>query len=382
MIAGFPYQTRLFSAAPVGAFLLVTCISTLHAAPLASDSDSPSDERRQRLADALCTDDAPTICRCSDPSADATPTITATLRGQFLDPDADELIAHVDRCDRVATVLFRRGERADTWKRVAVYEDVHTDTCRRFNLQAQPDRLVCHRTVEDDTWRVGFFHALRFGPEAVERRQLTHYASNARGCPAAVLRTQHPIGWRTWHRPDDPRPPLLALMFEHHDGRVPDGYDDACDAMNDGHPVFGPRRRRTEYFEWRDGRFTFAGATEMRPKTGDEATWTTPERLDGPICRQSDAVERIEQKHDALRQCYVDRLRNGSEASGTLTLKWTVGRNGDVESIEVQDDTLGDEPLQTCVRDLLRTMSFPEPRGGDTCSFVYPFEFSTQGANN
>jgi len=362
----------------VGVLLAVSLPLQARSTPLDGDGRAPSDDRRRELTSTICEAE-PSFCRCSD-DASASPTVVRTVAGQFVDPQADEVIAHLGHCETVASAIVRRApnasdaESAEDWELVALHRGVDTRTCRRFDVGSDTDRLICHRTIEGDTWRIGFFHALAFSPDGYERRQLSSYGSNARGCPTDVLRTEHPLDWRIWHVPDDPRPALVTLFFQHRNGRVPEPFAEACEAMRGGEPVFGSRRRVTEYFEWTGRRFAFAGATRRR---GDQqsASWTTSERLEAPICRRRDVLDRIANRRDGLRRCYADTLGEDRTAAGTLELKWTIGSDGSVDQIEVLTDGLENAKLRTCVRRLVAAIEFPPPRGGDTCSFVYPFEF-------
>ncbi len=355
--------------------------------PLEAAGSRPAAPRAEQLVDRICGGEDPApICRCADPNvetrADRSPTVTRIIPGAFTGTDTPQRLAHLTHCGRTATALLTRADDdtgADSvpWRLQEVYDDLHTATCRRLDLVDRPDLLVCHRTVENETWRIGLFHALDLSDGSLERRQLTSYRSNARGCPADILRTEHPIGWRIWHVADDPRPPLVTIHFKHRNAAVPDAYQDACRAMEDGDALFANERRIAEYFELRDGRLQFAGATLQSGSDGSGANWTTDRRVEAPICRTRTVLERVRGQSDALRRCYAGAV-DGSEApSGTLELRWTIERSGEVADTEVVSDGPSHPALTDCVRRLVEQMSFVPPRAGDSCTFVYPFEFST-----
>lgn len=351
--------------------------------PLDAAGTAPSEADVAELRSTLCNREAPPgICRCEDAESSAF-SIARLIRGSFTGADTSELLAHVEHCDRRATVLFGRNgsrEKPDTaddgsWRLVEVFDDVHTDTCLVVEPQNGPDMLVCHRALDGGTWRLGLFHSLQFGDGELERRQLTSYQSNARGCPARVLRTEHPTGWRVWQVAGDPRPALLTMFFEHRNGRVPDRFDDACTAMRNGEPVFGRTRRIAEYFELVDGRFEFAGAT-LRSEGQKEAEWSTDRRIDAPVCRRRDILERVRDRREAIRQCYAQTVDDG-QATGRVEIRWTIEGDGHVGQTAVVSDTVDRPELAECLRETIREMTFTPPRAGDRCTFVYPFDFSS-----
>lgn len=370
-------------AAAVVAAACIVVEGKAAAGPLDGAGTAPSEVAVANLRSTLCDrTTAPAICSCED-SESSTPNLAHLTRGSFTGANASELLVHIEYCDREGTALFGRNgstEQSDTaddghWRLLEVFADVHTDTCLFVDPEAGPDMLVCHRALDGGTWRLGLFHSLYFADGELERRQLTSYQSNARGCPVHVLRTEHPTGWRVWQVADDPRPPLLTIFFEHQNGRVPDRFDDACEAMRTGDPVFGERRRVAEYFELVDGRFEFAGAT-LRSEGQPDAEWSTNRRIDAPVCRRRDIRERVRDHREAVRQCYA-RTAGDGEATGRIEIRWTIEGDGHVGRAAVVSDTVDRPRLAECLRRTISDMTFTPPRAADRCTFIYPFDFSS-----
>lgn len=79
-----------------------------------------------------------------------------------------------------------------------------------------------------------------------------------------------------------------------------------------------------------------------------------------------------------VRACYERRLRLRPDLSGTVRVRFVVGRGGVVQSVDASEDTTGDAELGVCVVDVVRTLRFPEPRGGGVVSVTYPFAFQPE----
>jgi len=397
-----------------GAALLLCLVVVAPAAVAESSLDDPatrpSTAERASMTEAICElPAAESVCAC-EKSGPRSTRIVRLREGSFSGEGARERLAAVDGCGRRGTALLAPDSEG-RWRAMTFYPRTDTKTCLPFDRTEGPDLLVCHRTVSAETWRVGWLYSLDFAGGRLRRREITSYRSNARGCPAERLRTTHPVEWHKWQVEGDPRPPLLTLRLRHRNGDVPDRFRDACRAMEEGIPVFGPRRVRTEYYALVDGRFEFRGA--LRSSSGppgpglqkgegpvaaeasdgraqteetsaetdrDSARWTDDRRLESPVCRREDALRNVRESRDALADCYRRAFRASSGLAGTVKLRWRVGPAGRIEATEVLSDGPGDEGLLACVRSVVRNFEFPPPRGGERCSFVYPFEFTPESA--
>ena len=82
----------------------------------------------------------------------------------------------------------------------------------------------------------------------------------------------------------------------------------------------------------------------------------------------------IRRNMNRIKDCYEQELAKTPELKGRLSVRFLIGRNGSVMSINVAS---ADPPMQSvagCTVRILRTLHFPEPNGG-VVSVTYPFIF-------
>lgn len=116
-----------------------------------------------------------------------------------------------------------------------------------------------------------------------------------------------------------------------------------------------------------------AGAPEKAPQRALGAG--TPER---------EAVRQVVRGHlPELRACYeAERARTratdaGTTPAGSLKVRWTIGRDGVVESVEALNVLPGaSEAFAGCMTDSIRGWHFPPPTAGERAVVTYPFVFS------
>lgn len=69
-------------------------------------------------------------------------------------------------------------------------------------------------------------------------------------------------------------------------------------------------------------------------------------------------------KGGQARGCYNRALRQNATLSGKLSLQLRIGPSGNVCSLQVTQDTLGDAAVTACVTQMYRAGKFPAPEGG------------------
>jgi hypothetical protein len=55
-------------------------------------------------------------------------------------------------------------------------------------------------------------------------------------------------------------------------------------------------------------------------------------------------------------------------------VRWTITAAGTVSAVEIEEDSLGDSEVSSCIRGLVLRWRFPAPSGGSV-DVVYPFVF-------
>lgn len=87
-------------------------------------------------------------------------------------------------------------------------------------------------------------------------------------------------------------------------------------------------------------------------------------------------IQRVmDRAKNRIRYCYERALTKSPDLEGKLTTVFTIGGSGDVVSANQVDSTLGAE-VDGCVLRTLRSLKFPNPRGGGVVTVTYPFIFS------
>jgi hypothetical protein len=82
-------------------------------------------------------------------------------------------------------------------------------------------------------------------------------------------------------------------------------------------------------------------------------------------------------KGGQARGCYNRALRQDSTLAGKMSLQVRISPSGNVCSVQVTEDTLGDSAVTTCVTQMFRAGKFPPPEGGCVDASV-PLNFVAQ----
>ncbi len=75
-----------------------------------------------------------------------------------------------------------------------------------------------------------------------------------------------------------------------------------------------------------------------------------------------------------IRACYERALKRKPDLAGKLVLRLVLSSAGTVTAVEIDEDTLGDAEVASCVRALVARWRFPSPPGG-SAEFSFPFVF-------
>jgi TonB family protein len=80
-----------------------------------------------------------------------------------------------------------------------------------------------------------------------------------------------------------------------------------------------------------------------------------------------------------LEACYKSQVGKRRWLGGKVELKWQIGADGAITSVQVATSDLGAWPIEKCLLEIAREVEVPKPRGGPA-DFTIPFEFSAKGA--
>jgi hypothetical protein len=79
----------------------------------------------------------------------------------------------------------------------------------------------------------------------------------------------------------------------------------------------------------------------------------------------------------AIKACYERALKRNPNLSGKVIIHWTITQAGTVSGVDVEQDTLGDAEVASCIKSLIARWRFPAPSGGSVeVSFPFVFQAS------
>ena len=78
----------------------------------------------------------------------------------------------------------------------------------------------------------------------------------------------------------------------------------------------------------------------------------------------------------AIKACYERALKRNPTLSGKVVIHWTITQAGTVSGVDVEQDTLGDAEVASCMKALVARWRFPAPSGGSV-DVSFPFVFQS-----
>ncbi|MCK6569897.1 TonB family protein [Myxococcota bacterium] len=89
-----------------------------------------------------------------------------------------------------------------------------------------------------------------------------------------------------------------------------------------------------------------------------------------------ETIRRIIRQHAAeYKYCYEKQLNVKRDLAGKVTVKFTISGNGSVIAAVIEESTMGDRDVESCLVDKIKRWVFPEPKGGGIVTVKYPFVF-------
>lgn len=100
---------------------------------------------------------------------------------------------------------------------------------------------------------------------------------------------------------------------------------------------------------------------------------SAPVDVDGSLDPSVIARE-IRGRLGAIKACYEAGLKRNPNIGGKLQLRFEISSVGKVTSADIENDTMHDEEVASCIKSRVQTWRFPAPSGGSV-QFSYPFIF-------
>jgi len=114
---------------------------------------------------------------------------------------------------------------------------------------------------------------------------------------------------------------------------------------------------------------------EPRTPSGS-ATDSEPEFDLGQRAESSGVARVINENRRDIQACYEQRLAEKPNLSGRVAVKFMVDTDGQLVAPIIENSSLQDDAVESCIIETLRAWSFPEPVSGQRTTWTFPFEFS------
>ncbi|MBN2358218.1 MAG: AgmX/PglI C-terminal domain-containing protein [Deltaproteobacteria bacterium] len=89
---------------------------------------------------------------------------------------------------------------------------------------------------------------------------------------------------------------------------------------------------------------------------------------------QDKIMKVVEQNKAGIKQCYEMAKLRKPDIEGSITVRWKVFPEGNVESCEVVESSLDDKETAGCITGEIKNWTFPKPKGG-VVTVTFPFNF-------
>jgi hypothetical protein len=116
------------------------------------------------------------------------------------------------------------------------------------------------------------------------------------------------------------------------------------------------------------------GAAAAEKKVSGSVRSEAP-AVDGELDPAMVAKE-VRSRLGAIKACYERALKRNPTLSGKVVIHWTITQAGTVSGVDVEQDTLGDAEVASCMKALVARWRFPAPAGGSV-DVSFPFVFQS-----
>ncbi|MFL5304072.1 MAG: AgmX/PglI C-terminal domain-containing protein [Polyangia bacterium] len=119
---------------------------------------------------------------------------------------------------------------------------------------------------------------------------------------------------------------------------------------------------------------------------GGTGAAATEKKVSGVVKSEAPAVDgeldpamvakEVRTRLGAIKACYERALKRNPNLSGKVVIHWTITQAGTVSGVDVEQDTLGDAEVASCIKSLVARWRFPAPAGGSV-EVSFPFVFQS-----
>ncbi len=87
-----------------------------------------------------------------------------------------------------------------------------------------------------------------------------------------------------------------------------------------------------------------------------------------------EAIRRVIHRHrNEVKFCYEQGLQSRPDLEGRVSMRFMIAPSGAVQFAGVQNSSLGNQQVESCVTTAVRRWTFPQPEGGGSVMVTYPF---------
>ncbi|MEM7609136.1 MAG: AgmX/PglI C-terminal domain-containing protein [Myxococcota bacterium] len=91
-----------------------------------------------------------------------------------------------------------------------------------------------------------------------------------------------------------------------------------------------------------------------------------------------ETIRRVMRRHhNEFRFCFQRSLQTNPDLEGRVTTRFVISPNGAVAAATIQSSSLRHAETESCVRDVVRRVTFPAAELGGAVSVTYPFSFTS-----
>jgi hypothetical protein len=119
---------------------------------------------------------------------------------------------------------------------------------------------------------------------------------------------------------------------------------------------------------------------------GGTGAAATEKKVSGVVKSEAPAVDgeldpamvakEVRTRLGAVKACYERGLKRNPNLSGKVVIHWTITQAGTVSGVDIEQDTLGDAEVASCIKSLIARWRFPAPSGGSV-EVSFPFVFQS-----
>ncbi|MFH1130438.1 MAG: AgmX/PglI C-terminal domain-containing protein, partial [Pseudomonadota bacterium] len=93
-------------------------------------------------------------------------------------------------------------------------------------------------------------------------------------------------------------------------------------------------------------------------------------------------IRRIIRRHiNEVKHCYSKELQGSPNLEGRVVIQFTISPTGQVVVSQVQNSTMQNQAVESCIAQAVRRWLFPKPRGGGIVIVSYPFVLRAAGGD-